>query len=241
MKDPIVEEVRKYRQAHAAKFNYDVDAIARDIREREKASKRRFVDLSQQPPEPLRRIKEVLFPSRKGQGRMRRMPTRAEMKMRVYVETSVISYMTSRPSRDVVILGRQQLTRDWWEGARENAELFVSEFVEREAGQGDQDAARQRLELLRDMPRLPTTQEVFGLARELLRSNSLPPNAGVDALHIAIAAVHRIDVLVTWNFAHIANLYMLRSVYRTIRRMRLEPPIICTPEGMMGTFGEVEP
>jgi predicted nucleic acid-binding protein len=152
------------------------------------------------------------------------------MRSKLYVETSVISYLTARPSRDVVSLGHQQLTREWWERAAAEFDLYVSGLVVAEAALGDVAAAAARLAVLEPITLLAETEESRALARRLLAARGLPQKAAADALHIAVASVHGMDYLVTWNCKHIANARMLRFVTETCRVAGYEPPVICTPE-----------
>jgi predicted nucleic acid-binding protein len=152
------------------------------------------------------------------------------MQPKLYVETSVISYLTARASRDAISLGHQQLTREWWERARVEFELFASRLVVAEAEVGDAAAAAARLAVLEPITLLAETAESRELARKLLVAGGLPSKAASDALHIGIAAVHGMDYLVTWNCKHIANARMTRFVVETCRSAGYEPPIICTPE-----------
>ena len=148
---------------------------------------------------------------------------------RVYVETSIISYLRSRPSRDVVIAGHQALTRRWWR-ARRNYSLFASQVVADEAALGDRAASAKRLRALRGIPRLTLSPEATQLAEALLRRGALPQRASVDAFHIAIAAAHAVDYLLTWNCKHLANAAMRGTIEATCRASGFAPPIICTPE-----------
>ena len=152
------------------------------------------------------------------------------MRSRLYVETSVISYLTARPSRDPIALWHQQLTRDWWSRAESEFELFASRLVVAEAQVGDPSAAASRLAVLQPITLLTETAESRSLARKLIAAGGLPAKAASDALHIGIAAVHGMDYLVTWNCKHIANARMMRFVMETCRSAGFEPPIICTPE-----------
>ena len=147
----------------------------------------------------------------------------------VYVETSVISYLTARRSRDIVIAAHQQLTRRWWKGRR-SYRLFVSQIVRDEAGVGEQAARLRRLRALRGIPALGVTDEATRLAGELVRRGALPRKATVDAFHIGIAAAHQIEYLVTWNCKHIANATIRGTIEAICRSAGLTPPIICTPE-----------
>jgi len=152
------------------------------------------------------------------------------MRSKLYVETSVISYLTARPSRDVIALGHQQLTREWWERAGREFELYASRLVVAEAQLGDPTAAAARLAILEPITLLAETPESRALARKLVAAGGLPMKAASDALHIGVAAVHGMDYLVTWNCKHIANARMLRFVTETCREAGFEVPVICTPE-----------
>ncbi len=110
------------------------------------------------------------------------------MAKRVYIETTIVSYLTAWPSVDVVIAGHQQVTHEWWDTCRTNYELCVSQLVIDEAGKGDTQAAQKRLDLLKPLLVIETLEEAYELAGELLRTGALPTKAADDALHIAIAA-----------------------------------------------------
>ena len=157
------------------------------------------------------------------------------MQPRVYVETTVISYLTARPARDVVVAGHQQRTRDWWETASERFELVVSELVRQEAGSGDRDAARARLSTLASLATLDATAEADGLTETLVRTEAIPQTAIRDAVHIAIVAVNGVEYLylVTWNFRHIANAEARPLIESACRLVGFEPPTMCTPEELM--------
>jgi hypothetical protein len=154
------------------------------------------------------------------------------MKSRVYIETTIVSYATSLPSRDLVQAAHQQITRDWW-STKERFELFASQFVIREASGGDPGAAQRRLEALRGITVLPFSDDAVSLSDKLIQGGGLPPTASVDAIHIAIAVTNGMDYLLTWNCKHIANAVMLRTIERICRAAGFEPPVICTPEELM--------
>ncbi|MEX2663011.1 MAG: type II toxin-antitoxin system VapC family toxin [Vicinamibacterales bacterium] len=147
----------------------------------------------------------------------------------VYVETSVISYLGAKPSRDIVIAAHQQVTRRWWR-SRRSYRLFVSQIVRDEAAVGDPVACARRLRILRGVPALAVTDEATRLAGELVRRGALPRKATIDAFHIGIAAAHQIEYLLTWNCKHIANATMRGTIEAICRSAGLTPPIICTPE-----------
>lgn len=157
------------------------------------------------------------------------------MPERVYIETSFISYLTARPSRDVVVAGHQQTTHEWWDTQRDKYELCVSELVFQEAGTGDPQAAQERLEKLKSMTELVTTKEALELAKELIRVGALPAKAGEDAVHIAVAATNRVRYLLTWNCRHMANATMRPLIDSTCTAKGFQAPIICTPEELLGT------
>lgn len=155
------------------------------------------------------------------------------MKPRVYVETTVPSYLTAWLSRELVMAAHQQTTREWWDTRRDDFELFVSQFVVDEAAVGDSAAASRRLEMLADVPLLDPSENVYTLADALMKRVPLPPKAAADALHIAIAAVHGMDYLLTWNCTHIANAALRPSIETVCRENGYEPPVICTPEELL--------
>jgi predicted nucleic acid-binding protein len=153
---------------------------------------------------------------------------------KVYLETSVVSYITSRPARDVVVLAHQQLTREWWELRRNEFELYTSEVVVAESERGDPEAARGRREIIRQTKQLSASEAAEQLVPALLRATGLPPKALADMAHIALATVHGMQYLLTWNCKHIANAAVRRMVVKTCRERGFEPPVICTPEELMG-------
>jgi hypothetical protein len=127
------------------------------------------------------------------------------MKRKVYIETSVISYFTARPSNDTIKAACQQITQLWWNTGRTLVEGLISPYVVEEVSAGDPLAAAERIEALRIFPVLPAAPEIIALAEFLLLGGGLPGKARFDALHIACAAYHEVDVLLTWNCTHIAN------------------------------------
>lgn len=147
----------------------------------------------------------------------------------VYVETSIVSYLTAKPSRDVVLAAHQTLTRDWWRG-RSAYELVTSQLVLDEAAAGDPHARVRRLAALRGVPVLPLTDPAVRLAKELVARGALPENATVDAFHIGVAAAHEVSYLLTWNCKHLANAAMRSTIEAACRSQGLRPPVICTPE-----------
>jgi predicted nucleic acid-binding protein len=150
-----------------------------------------------------------------------------------YLDSNVISYLTARPSRDIVTLAHQQLTQEWWDRHRHGFELYISELVVFEIRRGDPAAAYSRLEFVREFPVLRITPETRALADRIFRATTLPDKAAADALHIALAAVNGMDFLLTWNCTHIANGVVLKVVNSICRSSGYEPPIVCTPEELL--------
>lgn len=155
------------------------------------------------------------------------------MKPSVYVETSVISYATSRPSRDLVIAGRQQITRAWFATAPHRFDLFVSQLVVGEAAVGDAVAAKERVSLLEGLGQLAITDAVGELAETLLSRGAVPRKAADDAVHIGVAAVHGVEYLLTWNCRHIANATLRQAIEAVCIEVGFKPPVICTPEELI--------
>lgn len=155
------------------------------------------------------------------------------MKPKVYLETSVISYLTSRPSRDLIVAGHQQTTQDWWAERRHAFHLVASQLVMNEASSGDVEAAKARLEVLASVELLEAREDGHELAVALVADGPIPTVAAEDALHIAIAVTHGVEYLLTWNCKHIANASMRSSIDRICRRHGYEPTILCTPEELL--------
>ena len=159
------------------------------------------------------------------------------MKPRVYLETTIASYLTARPSRDLVMAANQAITQEWWTNRSDMFQMFVSQTVIKESSAGDQGAAQRRLEFLEPFPRLDITEEVETLAANLVEATPLPLKAQADALHIAVAAVNRMDYLLTWNCTHIANATLRSRIESVCRSRGYEPPVVCTPQEMLEEGG----
>ena len=155
------------------------------------------------------------------------------MKPKLYVETTIPSLLTAWPSRDVIIAGQQQATRAWWDERRERYQLFVSVLVMKEAKRGDATAVAERIRALRECRVLPFPTEAEDLTRALLASRLIPAKAEADAAHIAIASVHGMDFLLTWNCTHIANAALRPAIEVACRSLGYQVPVICTPEELM--------
>jgi hypothetical protein len=155
------------------------------------------------------------------------------MSPKLYLETTVPSYLTAWTSRDLVMAAHQQITREWWDNRRSNFDLFVSQLVLQEAAVGDPAAAARRLELIRDIPALQINDVADDLAEELVRQIPLPARAALDELHIAVAAVNGMNFLLTWNCKHLANAVYQPRIASICRGLGFEPPVICTPEALL--------
>ena len=155
------------------------------------------------------------------------------MKPRVYIETTVVSYLAARPTRDIINLARQEITRQWWP-RRDEYELYISQFVLDEAACGDPEAAAGRLAALEGLDQLPVVPDIYPLAESLVSDGPLPEKAATDALHVALAIHYEMDILLTWNCTHLANARILGELGRLVRSMGLEMPVVCTPEELLG-------
>ena len=156
------------------------------------------------------------------------------MKPKLYIETTIPSYLVSPPSRDLIVAGHQQTTRVWWDTRRDDFEIFVSQFIIDEASGGDKTEAQKRLNAIETFPQLEVNDDVLRLAEALLSNNIIPKKAATDAAHIAVASVHGMDYLMTWNCAHIANATIFNAVKNICITEGFFFPIICTPEELMG-------
>ena len=152
----------------------------------------------------------------------------------VYIETSVVSLLVAKPSRDALIAGQQQVTRDWWKLRRESFACITSDETRAESARGDAEQVRRRLAALGGLPSLPITPEVESLAAEFLRTGALPAAARSDAIHLAVATIVRGDYLLTWNCRHLANAQILRRLEREAVRFGWALPTVCTPLELMG-------
>ncbi|MEP6672922.1 MAG: type II toxin-antitoxin system VapC family toxin [Chthoniobacter sp.] len=152
---------------------------------------------------------------------------------RLYLETTIPSYLTARRSRDLRLAAHQEVTEDWWNDHRHKYDLYTSAFVREEAAEGNPALAAARLALLDNVPVLPTTEEAEDLAGKLLEGELIPAKAATDAFHIATAAVHGMDFLLTWNCTHIHNLSIVRRVERICAAAGYVCPVICNPDELL--------
>ncbi|WP_295581325.1 type II toxin-antitoxin system VapC family toxin [uncultured Lamprocystis sp.] len=152
------------------------------------------------------------------------------MAQSVYIESSVISYLVARPSRDVVVAAHQAITEAWWQSQRAEFDLFVSSLVIQEISRDDAAASEKRLQAVENIPLLATSPEAQRLAEDLLAKGAVPANSEEDALHIAIAAAGGIEFLLTWNFKHINNAQTKAVITTVVESHGFACPILCSPE-----------
>ncbi len=152
------------------------------------------------------------------------------MNATVYIESSVVSYLTSQTSRDLVTAARQAITTEWWNDQRSKYDAYVSALVEEEISHGDPDAADRRLSAIKEIPALDISEQASALAKELIRLEAIPANSEEDALHIGIAASSGIDYLLTWNFKHLNNAETKKTIALIVENHGFVCPILCSPE-----------
>lgn len=155
------------------------------------------------------------------------------MRQRVYVETSVVSYFTARPSRDLIIAGHQEATRELWPSLGADYDAYISALVYEEAGKGDPEQARRRLGAIGSFRMLAVDDEARILAAKIIEGGGIPEDYPEDALHVAVAAANGIDVIVTWNFAHLNNPFTRMIVRQIIENEGYKCPEICSPEELL--------
>ncbi|HPO14138.1 MAG TPA: type II toxin-antitoxin system VapC family toxin [Candidatus Hydrogenedentes bacterium] len=155
------------------------------------------------------------------------------MKQSVYLETTIISYLTARPAQDPIVLGRQILTKEWWQKRKDAFMIVLSDLVLQEIQAGDSEAARRRLKLASGIPSLPISNESVTLAELLVNKGPIPTEYPEDALHVALCAVHDIDFLLTWNCSHLANAVLRYDLESVVSNAGFNCPVICTPEELM--------
>jgi len=158
----------------------------------------------------------------------------------LYLESSVVSYLTNRLSRDLIVAGHQQITQEWWETSRQGFDIYVSEAVLREIQRGDSDAAARRASAVQGFPVLAATEESEDLARTYQEKLGLPPDAELDAIHLAFSVAYQMGYLLTWNCAHLANGVVIRRLHVLNETMGRPTPIIITPEGLLVPPGRRE-
>ena len=152
---------------------------------------------------------------------------------KIYIETSVVSYLTARTSNNLVIVGHQVVTKDFWKNL-DTENTFISELVLQEAAKGDAEAAKMRIEAIENLKELAIDEDCNRLATLLIENKAIPKKFPEDALHIAVAAVHNMDAIVTWNFKHINNPITRKKIKNVISEAGYNAPELCSPEEFSG-------
>lgn len=152
-----------------------------------------------------------------------------EIKPKVYIETTVVSYLVARSSTDAILDARQQVTRQFWENHSDTFEFIVSDIVITEIRQGNEMAAQRRIDALAGLTVLDLTPEAVMLALELINAGAVPQESQTDAQHIAVAVVNGIAYLTSWNYKHIVNETKRQHIDQVCRNAGYQPIILCTP------------
>ncbi len=160
------------------------------------------------------------------------------MNKSVYIESSVISYLTARPSRDLIVSAYQQITREWWQTELNKYQCFISDFVIDEVSRGDSEAASERLRVVKDFKKIGLNETVLNLAKEYNRVLDIPSKARLDIYHLAISVGNGMEFILSWNFKHIANAYVREILFEINGKINLRTPTICTPEELIGGIYE---
>ena len=155
------------------------------------------------------------------------------LKKRIYLETTVVSYLAAKPSRDIIVAGHQDATRELWPELSTKYETYISALVFEEAKKGDPDQAQIRLAAISSFPMLDIDDEARLLAEKIVGRRAVPAEYPEDALHIAVAAVNGIEVIITWNFAHLNNPFTRKKVRQIVEGEGFECPEICSPEELL--------
>ncbi len=153
---------------------------------------------------------------------------------KVYLETSLISYLVARKSADGTIRANQESTMYWWTTERKNFDLFISQLIVNEASKGNPAEAKKRIHIVEQLPILSITGKAEEVARELILGGAFPKNAVEDALHVGIAAAHKIDFILTWNFKHLANVVAQNKMQSILNSMNIRLPVMCIPQELTG-------
>ena len=140
----------------------------------------------------------------------------------------------ANPSRDSILAAHQQLTRQWWQDERQRYRCVTSAEVLKEAGLGDAEMSRRRLEALSGLTVLAVDKPARSLAEEILAAGILPSAAISDAIHAVVAAQNGVNILLTWNCRHLANPHLLARLRMFMAARGLVLPEVCTPIEIVG-------
>ena len=168
-------------------------------------------------------------------------PHGAGLRPRVYLDTSIPSYLVGRLNPNREIERRQRITDTWWRRHRHHSAIFISDEVKEEAKAGNEELAAQRLTLLEGIESLHPSSRSEEIASALIELGALPPKAKIDAKHIAIAAAHSMHYLLTWNCRHMANPFNAHRIVQTCEMLGFRSPKICTPEVLMRIYRHERP
>ena len=116
------------------------------------------------------------------------------MKLTVYIETTIPSFLTARNPGDLLAAGEQEATRRWWNNRRQQFDLFISQPVLEEAAMGDVDAAKKRLDALEGLPLLNSDDAVEELTDVIMASGVIPAKAKTDAVHVCAHVMFHRDL-----------------------------------------------
>jgi len=166
--------------------------------------------------------------------KMERPLTLFQMRETVYIETSILGYLTARSTKNLILAANIEVTKEWWEFRRSAFTLYISKVVLDEVARGDPEIAANRQEILDGVPLVELNQDVRSLAAQFLSRSNLPPKASDDAVHIAAATIHGLDYLLTWNCKHIANAQIQRKLEEISFDFGYQLPVICTPYELLG-------
>ena len=155
------------------------------------------------------------------------------MKATVYIESTIVSYLAAKPSRDLIVAAHQQLTTEWWDLVRPQVDSFVSPFVIQEVSAGAEEAANKRIEHIKNIPVLELNQEIQKLAQSYFDSLDIPEKARLDASHLAVAVWHEIDYILSWNCKHIVSGRVKKMLEKINSQLDIRTPVLCTPEELM--------
>jgi len=155
------------------------------------------------------------------------------LKKSVYIETTIISYQSAKPSRDIIVLAHQQITNEWWNKRRKDFHNFISAAVIDEIKAGYKSASKKRLELIEEFELLPLSSEVEKISNIYVKQLQIPEKSIRDTIHLAVASLNEIDYLLTWNCKHLANGEIIKKLVSLNKKLKIHTPIICTPEELL--------
>jgi hypothetical protein len=158
------------------------------------------------------------------------------VKARLYIETTIPSYLVARPSRDLRMAAYPQTTTEWWDQKRNLYDLFISDVVLREIRRGERAMAEARLNAVEGLRVLAANDLAARITRVLLSEQIIPHIATDDAAHVGVAAAHGMEFLLTWNCRHINNPAILRRIETACEQLGVGCPVICTPSELMDLY-----